>query len=88
MQGNFNSIPGVLPSIIQSAQNNEIKKIPKLCNTKYKAFKLRNPSVILGLAVDSIDQVVGCCDGELFLLPRLSRDIIKHSERSKTQNKT
>lgn len=28
--------------------------IPKLCNTKYKAFKLRNPSVILGSAVDSI----------------------------------
>lgn len=28
--------------------------IPKLCKTKYKAFKLRNPSVILGSSVDSI----------------------------------
>jgi hypothetical protein len=63
---NFNFIPDIplIQSKIESKQNKKsIKKkniIPKLCNTKYKAFKLRNPSVMVGSGVDSIYRCLVC----------------------------
>lgn len=49
----------------KSNQNDKQKKtqskftIPKLCNTKYKACKLRNPSVILGRLRRIVDSICG-----------------------------
>lgn len=55
-----------------------MNEIPNLCNTKYKAFKLRNPSVILGSGVDSIT-ARRCCYGDDSF--QTLGDVIKHLGR-------
>lgn len=69
----------------------KLRIIPKLCNTKYKAFKLRNPSVILGSGC-WFNLWLVCCYGDECILATLAfflflffcaRDVIKHLGRSK-----